>query len=196
MFRRLLICMAMGLVAAPLAAQQYLIEPGDVLSVTVIEDPSLNREVLVRPDGRINLPLAGSVEASGRTPETVQAAVRRALAREFVEAPSVTVALARLREQPLDEEVPLPAIFVLGAVNNPGRFEVSLPIDVLQALALSGGPGLFAATQRIQVRRRVEGIETVLLFDYRSVARGEALEEAIVLADGDVIVVPERGLLE
>lgn len=177
------------------SAQDYLIQPGDRLDVTVLEDPGLNRQVLVRPDGKFSMPLAGTVTAGNRTLEAVEAAIRRALSGQFVQPPTVSVALSSLGQPSLvDGEASV--IYVVGEVNQPGRYEVVLPMDALQALALSGGPGTFAARKRIQIRRTVNGAESVFLFDYDAVQRGVVPFERIGLVDGDVIVVPERGLFE
>jgi polysaccharide export outer membrane protein len=186
------LCLTLWL--APVArAEDYLIQKGDTLDVSVLEDPGLNRQALVRPDGKISLPLAGALSAAGMTPEALQASIRTALRRDFVEPPTVTVSLLAMAEES-DMEKTL--IYVLGEVRAPGRYEVELPIDALQALALAGGPSTFAARDRVQVRRRVAGAETLTVFDYDQVEDGAAIPESIDLAAGDVILVPERGLFD
>ena len=109
----------------------YRLVPGDILEVTVLEDPDLGRQLLVRPDGRISMPLAGTVMAEDRTPEQVQATIRARLARNFVEPPTVTVAVVSVREG-LDEEdleeTVLNDVYVLGEVARPGRFEYTIAI--------------------------------------------------------------------
>lgn len=174
-------------------AQDYLIQKGDTLDVSVLEDPGLNRQALVRPDGKISLPLAGALNAAGMTPEALQSAIRVALRRDFVEPPTVTVSLLSMAAETARDKTP---IYVLGEVRAPGRYEVELPMDALQALALAGGPSTFAARNRVQVRRRVEGAETLTVFDYDQVEDGAAIPESIALAAGDVILVPERGLFD
>lgn len=177
-------------------AQEYLIQPGDRLGVSVLEDSTLDRQVLVRPDGRISLPLAGSIQAGGRTVESVEVAIRRALARDFVQPPTVTVSLEALGDPTTLDPADSVSVFVIGQVAQPGRYDIETPIDLLQALAIAGGPGVFAATERIQVRRRIDGSESVFLFDYDAIEDGLVPSEAILLSDGDVIVVPQRGLFE
>ncbi len=173
----------------------YLLGPRDVIDISVLEDSSLNRQVLVRPDGKISMPLAGTIDAAGRTPEDLQEAIREALAADFIEPPTVTVSLISARPQDQEEEDIL-LIYVIGQVASPGRFEILEPINVLQALAIAGGPGVFAATTRIQIRKRDEnGGETVTLFDYDAVQEGSGIA-LLEIGDGDVIVVPERGLFE
>jgi polysaccharide export outer membrane protein len=170
----------------------YRIQPGDVLSVSVLEDPGLNQTVLVRPDGRISLPLAGTIQVEGLSPEDAQNAIRRNLSREFVSPPTVTVAL----QSSAGEAAGLISVYVLGQVGNAGRFDVEAPIELLQLLAIAGGPSPFAATSRIQVRRRTQAGDEVRLFDYDSVEEGLVPIEQIMIRDGDVIVVPERSLFE
>lgn len=172
----------------------YLLNAGDVVEISVLEDSSLNRQVLVRPDGKVSMPLAGTVVAEGRTPEDLQEAVQQALAKDFLEPPTVTVSL--VSSATTAAEMDTHKIYVIGQVPSPGRIEVLEPIDVLQALAIAGGPGLFAAKHRIQIRRRNEtGGETVSLFDYTAVEDGNGIALHMV-SDGDVVVVPERGLFE
>lgn len=202
MFRLILTSLAaVLLLLGNASAQNYSLQPGDLIEVTVLEDPTLNREALVRPDGKVSLPLAGTVTAGGRSPEQVQASVRAALRKSFVEPPTVTVSLLALapEEEPEEEEEEiLPAIFVLGEVGDPGRFEYEYekPVNVLQALSMAGGLDIFAAAQRIQVRRRVDGVEEIIYFNYEAVEEGGAIDELVVLGEGDVVVVPERGLFE
>jgi polysaccharide export outer membrane protein len=199
MVRLLLALLVAAALSAPAArAQGYLIQLGDRLDISVLEDPALNRTVLVRPDGRISLPLAGTIQAAGTTPEAVEAAIRRSLSRQFVQPPTVTVAVVGLGRQPEEAAgAGAASIYVLGQVGRPGVYQVTLPIDALRVLALAGGPGVFAARDRVQIRRRLaSGGETMFLFDYDSIERGALPTADVQLADGDVIVVPERRLFD
>jgi polysaccharide export outer membrane protein len=198
MIRAILAFALAALWALGAAAQDYRLQPGDTIEVSVLEDPGLNRQVLIRPDGKVSLPLAGTVQAAGLTPEAVQRAVRGRLAGDFVEPPTVTVSLLGLGAEDLEEEAPegLASVYVLGQVGAPGRYDVLRPVDILQALALAGGPGVFAARERIQVRRRESGGDVLMLFNYDDVEEGRVPLAPIDLRDGDVIVVPERGLFE
>ncbi len=199
MRRHLLAWLIAGLCVTGLAQAQtestgdYLLEPGDLIDISILEDPTLNRQALIRPDGNISMPLAGTIAAAGQTPEAVQRLIRRRLAKDFVEPPTVTVSLAAVAEDNVWED---PAFYVLGEVNEPGRynFDGEKPVTVLQALSLAGGLEVFAARKRIQIRRYAENIETLQLFDYDAVESGEGLLPPLFIEDGDVIVVPERGL--
>lgn len=195
MLRALLALPVALLIGAAAAAQGFLLSPGDTIEVSVLEDPGLNRQVLIRPDGRVSLPLAGTLEVAGRSPEAVQTQIRNALARDFVSPPTVTVSLVRLsdEEQAVDQ-ADVVTIYMVGEINAPGRYDLESEIDILQAIAQAGGPGIFAARDRIQIRRA--GEQMVEFFDYEAVEDGLVPSEAIMLRDGDVVVVPERGLFE
>ncbi len=193
-----------GALAAPAEAQDsyYMIKPGDVLNVRVLEDPNLSSQVLVRPDGRISMPIAGTVMAAGNSPEQVEAALRQRLARGFQITPTVTVSVAGLApilsSELLGEEEEEPyAYYLVGAFNNVGRIETQEELTLLTAIALAGGPTAFAAKDRIMLRRKDEaGVETVHMFDYERFEEGLPLEGDIAILPGDVIFAPERGLFD
>ena len=149
--RNFLLATLVALLAAPLAYAQsadYRIQPGDQLAITVLEDETLNRNTLVLPDGRISVPLAGSIQASGRSVDAVESAIADRLASNFAVRPSVFVSVTAVTEP--GETFP---IFVVGQVGEPGAHEVEAGTTLLQAIALAGGLDRFAATKRIQLRR-------------------------------------------
>ena len=84
----------------------------------------------------------------------------------------------------------------MGEVAKPGKVEYRSSMNVLQAIASAGGLGPFAADKRIKIRRKVDGDETLIDFDYDAFVSGEDLSGNILLRNGDVIIVPERGLFE
>lgn len=183
-------------------SEEYRIRNGDNLQIIVLEDPELSRGALVRPDGRINLPIAGTIDAEGRTPTELQGEIRRRLSGNFIEPPSVTVAPSNIAPLPEGPRSATPAnqFFVVGEVPRPGRynFTEAQPITILQALSMAGGPGPFAARSRIQVREVIDDVETLRLFDYDRVLDGELRPtvDLAVLTNGTIIIVPERGLFE
>lgn len=194
--KRVLIAVLALLVAAPMALAQgagYRIQPGDVLAVTVLEDETLNRQTLVLPDGRISVPLAGSVEAAGQTVEAVERTIADRLASNFAVRPNVFVSVVTVTEE--EETFP---IYVLGRVGEPGAREVEAGTTLLQAISLAGGFDRFAATKRIQLRRMdpQTGQEQLYVFNYNAVERGAGIEAMITLREGDVVLVPERRLFE
>lgn len=185
--------MALGVSVPPATAQDgYRIRPGDTLAIEVLQDPTLNRSVLVSPDGRVTFPLAGGVRAAGRTLEQLQADLATQLAPNFAAVPTVFVALEQVAAPREPAEVPMIDLFVMGEAAKPGRLEVRRGTTILQAFAEMGGFTKFAATKRIQLRR---GSQTFVI-DYTAIERGTSTAGATVLQKGDVILVPQRRLFE
>jgi polysaccharide export outer membrane protein len=194
--RQFLLAALMMLASAPLALAQasgYRIQPGDQLAITVLEDDTLNRQTLVLPDGRISVPLAGSIQAAGRTVDSIESTIADRLASNFAVRPSVFVSVVAV-----SEEVDTFPIYVVGQVGGPGQIQVEPGTTLLQAIALAGGLDRFAATKRIQLRRAdpSTGQERLYLFNFKAVERGGAIQSMITMREGDVIVVPERRLFE
>ena len=159
----------------------YQLAPGDVVAVSVWQEPGLEQLVLVRPDGGISFPLAGDLAAKGRTIEELTAALERKLSR-YIPDPVVTVTL---------QETPGNRIYVIGQVNEPGDFPIiARDITVVQALAMAGGLTPFAKEKKIQILRNKGEEQRVIPFDYREIRKGEALGQNIRLQAGDVILVP------
>ena len=204
---RLLFVFLLGLLAVPVmfasgavAQDGYKLRPGDVVRIEVLEDPTLNRSALVPPDGRLSLPLAGSVGASGRTVEQVQSAISAALAPNFAAAPSVFVSIERLAE--VRQATPAVAatitVFIMGEAANPGKLEIAPGTTMLQLFAQMGGFSNFAATKRIQLRRQegASGAEKLYYFNYDAIESGTSQNGNVVVSDGDIILVPQRRLFE
>jgi polysaccharide export outer membrane protein len=95
-----------------------------------------------------------------------------------------------------DNEETRPRIYVTGEVKAPGAYPIPLRTDIVQAIALAGGLSPFAATHRIQVRRKVRGVDELIPFDYAAYRSGQEPEENRYLRSGDIVIVPERGLLD
>jgi polysaccharide export outer membrane protein len=169
-----------------------------MLSVTVLEVDTLSRQLLVLPDGRISVPLAGSVVAAGRTLEAVERSFAERLTPNFAVRPTVFASVLALAEGEGEAEIETFPIYILGRVGSPGITEVRTGTTLLQAVAVAGGFDRFAATRRIQLRRTdpQTGQERMYLFNYHAVERGGSIQSMITMREGDVIVVPERRLFE
>lgn len=199
----LVVALILGTAFGAEAQSGYRIQAGDTLSVEVLEDGSLNRSVLVLPDGSINFPLAGTLRAGGRTSAQVQQQLAAALAPNFAVTPNVFVSVASLAPvvppQPRQPKEPVTqGAFIMGEVNSPGRFDVEPGTTLLQLLAQAGGLTRFAAETRIELRRThpKSGAVTRYLFSYSGKAKGPRISGGTQLIDGDVVVVPERRLFE
>lgn len=180
--------------AGQVAAQSYKLHAGDTLRIEVVEDPSLNRSVLVAPDGRISVPMAGGIQAAGRSIEAVQADLVSKLGASFATTPTVYVALERQRDIPVGGPVAADMIdiYVMGEAAKPGKIEVIPGTTLLQALAQMGGFSKFAAVKRIQLRRGAQSWTV----DYKAIEAGTSTAGSTTLSAGDVIVIPQRKLFE
>lgn len=187
-------------VASVLHAQDsYKIKAGDVLRIEVLEDSSINRESLVLPDGRVSVPLVGSVQVGGRNVDEVRADIVKQLRPNFAADPTVFVSLSQLappRGSRSGGSRKL-SIYMLGEVNSPGIMEVKRGTTFLQALAAGGGVTRFGATKRLQLRRAdANGRQQIYTFNVKDIIDGKSNISTPILQDGDVIIVPQRRLFE
>jgi polysaccharide export outer membrane protein len=163
----------------------YTISAGDVLQITVWKEDSLDREILVLPDGSISFPLIGSLNVEGQTPMEVQVTIKEKL-RPFIPDASVAVVVkADLGH----------TVSVIGQVTRPGEIMMGHRLTVMEALSQAGGLTPFADEGKIIILRHENGKETSIPFPYGDVIQGEKLDQDISLAPGDVVVVPTAGLL-
>jgi polysaccharide export outer membrane protein len=175
-------------------AQVEPLHPGDTVQISVWQDPKLDRTVVVGPDGMISYPLAGHIRAGGITTQALENIIRTRLQKNYTGQLDVTVSIAPSTKILEDETAP--KIYVTGEVQKPGSYTIKRTTDVVQAIALAGGLSPFAASRRIQVHRKVAGADTIYLFNFKTFESGMDMTENINLRSGDIIVVPERGLLE
>ena len=158
----------------------YRLQAGDVLEISVWKETDLQREVLVRPDGSFSFPLAGEIDARGRTVEDVRKLLVDHL-QKYVPSPVVSVAVKQIGGN---------RVYVVGKVNKAGDFPLTNPLDVMQAISLAGGVTPYASVNNIVILRRHNGRQQSFRFQYSDVARGRALSQNIQLESGDTVVVP------
>ncbi len=177
------------------ALAAYQIQPGDVLTVEVLEDESLNRNVQVLPDGTINFPYSGAIRAAGRSAGQVQSALTSSLSPNFASTPTVFVTVQPLpdRYAPSAQQEAVIGVYAMGEIAKPGKMELTPGTTLLQALAQAGGFTKFAAVKRVELHRP-DGRGSSQVYIYNQ--RGRGLPGMTVLQEGDVIVVPERRLFE
>jgi len=167
--------------APPAASEEYVIGPDDLLAVNVWKEPEISRNVVVRPDGRISLPLAGDMRASGRSPVQLQADIK-ALLLNFLSNPEVTVIVQEARSQRFN---------ILGEVEHPGAYPLSRSMSVLDAIAVAGGLRDFAKVGKIYVLRvKGDGSRVRLPFNYKDVIKGRSSSDNVELQPRDTVVVP------
>lgn len=185
------------------AQDNYVIRSGDTLQIEVLEDPSLNRQTLVLPDGTISFPMAGTMSAKGRSVDQLRQNLSAALAPNFAAAPNVYVSVASLAQaQPRtggSSSSRTMDVYAIGEFNTPGRMEVKPGTTLLQFLAEAGGLSKFAADKRIELHRTDSqtGKVTTYLFNYRTPGGGASgINGGTRLAPGDVVKAPQRRLFE
>ena len=206
--RRAALALAAALLAPALAiAQGYIAQPGDILRIEVVEDPSLNREVLITPDGSLSFPFVGSVGVTGRSVDQIRDQIVAGLRPQFTADPTVFVSVARLAPEPplltgpagpIDTGPLEPFtidVYLTGEINSPGGIQVEPGTTILQAIAIAGGLTRFAADRRIELRR-ADATGRIVRYKYDIDGRTRSISGATPLAAGDVIVVPERRLFE
>ncbi len=159
---------------------QYQIQPGDILTITVWKEEQMALDVIVRPDGQITFPLAGEVTAAGNSIEALRSEITNRLTK-YIPDPVVTVSIRQLTGN---------KIYVIGKVNRPGEFVMVRNVDVMQALSMAAGTSTYAALNKIKILRRENGELSAIPFKYGDVEKGKDLEQNIVLKAGDVVVVP------
>jgi len=189
--------------AAP-AQEAPTLRSGNTVAIQVFQDPKLDRTTLIGPSGMISFPLVGEVRAAGLQPTELANLLKTRLQDKYSTPLDITVSLISLGERERtgptgpteDRETFKPRFFVTGEVRAPGAYPIGTGATVLQGIALAGGLQQFAAKRRIQVRRKIRGIEEIFVFDYDGFEAGYNLSGNINLRPNDVIVVPERGLFE
>ena len=175
-----LLCSVMVAHADDRISGGYVIQPGDVLRISVWKEPDLQQDLLVRPDGGVSFPLAGDIVAAGTTVADVQQQIVSRI-EEFIPEPVITVQVLQTDGN---------TIYVLGKVNRPGAYVMSRPLDVMQALALAGGLAVFAEQNDISILRREGSTQQARGFRYGDIEYGRKLEQNILLEPGDVVIVP------
>jgi polysaccharide export outer membrane protein len=159
-------------------AGEYRIGREDVLEVVVWHEPELTRVIPVRPDGKISVPLAGELEAAGKTPAELQTTLAKSLG-SYIRDPSVAV---------LVREINGPRVYVLGEVTRPGGFPLRGPMSVVQAIALAGGKTEFAGGGVRWLRQKPDGKTDRVELSFDDLVKGEAAG-ALWLRGGDVLYV-------
>jgi polysaccharide export outer membrane protein len=162
------------------ASPPYLIQPNDILEIVVYKEPNVTRKVLVRPDGRISLPLVQDLQAAGLNPAQLKQKIEEIL-KLSMDAPNVTVIVDAIQSY---------RVYVMGKVAKPGAIMMEKPINVLQALSLAGGFTDFAKAAEIVIIRGNGEDSTLFRFNYSDVTKSNGFSQNMLLRSGDVIVVP------
>lgn len=147
----------------------------DIVVVNVFDEPKFSGGHIVRPDGRITLPLVGDIQAAGITPNQLSKNIVEKLS-SVIKDPQVTVAVNQVNSK---------KYFIQGQVNRTGQFPLVVPTTIMEALSNCGGFRDFANTKKIVILRKGQRLK----FNYNEVVKGKKLEQNIYLESGDYIIV-------
>jgi polysaccharide biosynthesis/export protein len=179
--------------SAPVVAPAgYTIGPDDRLAITFWRNTELSAEVVVRPDGRISLPLLNDIDAAGLTPDELRGGGgggggegggggKRTMCVAFVEDANATVVVAEIRSR---------RVFISGNVDKPGAYPLNGPTTVLQLIATAGGLREFVKGKNIVVVRGAGDRQARFKFNYQDVVAGKRLAQNVTLQPGDTVIVP------
>jgi len=156
----------------------YRIGPEDILHVSVWDNKELSLDVVVRPDGKISVPLIQDIQAEGLTAAELADRIHSGLLA-YLKEPQVSVVV---------KQVNAPKFYVIGNIAKPGTYPLRGDMSILQALSLAGGFTEFASRRGIRVVRDIGGRQDVRKVNYFDMIDGGSGN--YLLKPGDTIVVP------
>ncbi|MEW6145850.1 MAG: SLBB domain-containing protein [Thermodesulfobacteriota bacterium] len=167
-------------------ATDYLIGPGDLLGVEVLEAPELNTEARVNSQDTISFPLLGKVEVGGLTAQGAEERIKEELTAKYMHDPHVVVAIKEFKSQ---------RVAVIGSVKNPGTYELLGKGNLLDALALAGGLNDDASEIAYVTRKSKQGQEKSVQIDLNELLDEGKSDLNIPINMGDVVYIPEAGVV-
>lgn len=167
-------------------SSDYQVGPRDVLDIRVFQDPSLNSQPRVSDDGKITLPLVGSIDVSGITTQQIEAKLKAILEQKYYSKADVTVSVLEFENAP---------ILVLGSVNKPGKITVGGSMKLLQAISAAGGLASGHGRSLFILRTASNGLSDQLEVDIDAlIVRGDS-EVNVPVEPNDLINVPQDVIL-
>lgn len=161
-------------------SENYVIGLGDVLEVFVWRNDVLSREVVVRPDGKISLPLLQDIQAEGLTVLEIKNELIKRYSKNL-EHPRITVIVKQVKSY---------RVSVLGRVVKPGVYPITGDTTLVEAISMAGGFTEWANKKKITVITLEDGKEKKLSINYKAIASGDDPHQNISLKRGDTIIVP------
>lgn len=167
-------------------APDYVIGPGDALSIFVYRAPELGAELPVRPDGRISLPLVPDIEAGGRTPTQLAREIEERL-KKYVLEPNVTV-MVRSFVGPTNRQ-----IRVIGEAAQPKAIPYREGMTVLDVMIEVGGLTRYAAGNRAEIVRRAQdgAAQQVVRVRLSDLIRDGDMSQDVQMRPGDTLIIPQ-----
>lgn len=165
-------------------SDEYRIQAGEVLTITVYEQPDLTIKTRVSSKGEITFPLLGTVQVAGLTVNEIEQKITASLEADYLVDPQVNVFIEQYRAE---------KVFVMGFVNKPGEYELfkDRPTTVLEAITMAGGFKEGAAQNGTKVIRVENGEELTIPIKVTDITKKGEKDKDISVKPGDIIVVPE-----
>jgi polysaccharide biosynthesis/export protein len=171
--------------ASALPSSEYIIGPGDKLTIFVWRNPELSISVDVRPDGRLSIPLVEDVVAIGKTPTQLARELEQRLSR-YVKEPVVTV-IAQGFVGPFNEQVR-----IIGEAAQPRALPYRTDMTVLDAMIEVGGLTRYAAGNKSVIVRTTDGKQTTYAVHLDDLIKDGDVTSNVALQPGDILIIPER----
>lgn len=171
------------LAAMPVVDSDYSIREGDMVQISVFNEPELAVSVRVRKDGTLQCPLIGQIRISGLTQQAAARAVEAAYQKDYLVNPEVNLFVSQFSVQ---------RVTVLGQVMRPGSHDLPAEkqLSILQVLGMAGGPTRIANLKKVTVKRNINGRPETIRVDVQKMVSGDSSQVFLVRED-DVITVPE-----
>ena len=165
-------------------SEEYKIETGDVVSVTVYEQPDLSTKARVDSSGEITVPLIGNVSIGGLSENEAVKKITALLEKDYLVNPHVSIFIQEYHPK---------KVFVMGFVNRPGEYELFKDRDttVIEAITMAGGFKEGAAQNGTKIIRKENNTQITIPVKIADITQKGRKEEDIPLKPGDVIFVPE-----
>ncbi len=160
-----------------------MISSGDLVEITVFQEPDMTVKTRVSPTGTITVPLLREIAVSGRTSDSAASFVREKLMKGYFVNPQVTVTVLEFAKRQFT---------VIGQVQKGGTFEFpegQTSLDLLAAIGMAGGYTRLADTRKVTVKRLRNGQEEVARVDAKAIAEGKARN--VTILPGDAISIGE-----
>ncbi|MEP1382433.1 MAG: XrtA/PEP-CTERM system exopolysaccharide export protein [Paraglaciecola sp.] len=163
---------------------QYLIGPGDNLSIFVWRNPDISGSFIVRPDGKVTTSLVEDIEVSGKTATMLAREIEEQLGK-YINNPRVTVSVTNF-SGPLSEQVR-----VIGEATNPSAVSYTERMTLLDLMIAVGGLTEFADGNDAKLVRMVAGEQKSFSIRIDDLIKNGDIEENIDMLPGDIIIIPE-----
>lgn len=174
---------AQPLAALPVVDSDYTIREGDMVQMSVFNEPELAVSGRVRKDGTLQCPLIGQIRIAGLSQQAAAHTVQAAYQKDYLVNPEVNLFVSQFTVQ---------RVTVLGQVMRPGSHDLPAEkqLSILQVLGMAGGPTRIANLKKVTVKRNINGRPETVRVDVQSMVSGDS-SQVFVVREDDVITVPE-----